>query len=830
MGIGQHQEEFLAALLLALAGGIWLARSVGLPLWLLGMVLAGSLVLALWLLRRTSRYTWLAFLVLFAALGALRFTAVWQLPADDISHWQKQTVQVAGTLREEPRVSRDAQGQWHVRYTLDVAQVQLKGTRPVKDGTQATGSAQTVGTAQSTEAQRASGGLYVYATGEQAKKQAAGVRLGDRVQAQGKIRSPHGYQDPGQIDTVMLLRSDGITAACAAGKAGVKVTPQEPAGVAGLWTTWQRWLVQVRAHYRERMYEVMPQTDAAAIFAMLFGGYAGIKPELVAAFTTTGIVHILSVSGSHISLLAAVVAWLGLQLHLPRRLTAVLVVLVIAAYSMLAGCVPPVIRSAIMGGLTFAALALERERDGRRILLLTGLVMLLVSPLLLFHISFQLSFGATAGLLYLAPVFRDWLARVHVPPVVAMGLAVTLAAQLATLPLLAWYFNQVSLSSLLANLVAVPIVEFMIVLGLCGGIVAALVPFLGQLVFIFDSLLCGLVYEITRALARLPASQVWVPVPGPCAVVLYYAILGYISAAPVTQQALAQWARARRLPLLVGVGAVCLCQLTVWLWRPAELQVHFVDVGQGDCAVVVTPHGHALLFDTGGVRDGAFDIGSRVDVPYLLHYGLRTVDAVFLTHAHEDHAAGCGAILHALPVRAVYTAGEGLQAYARSMGLGDNDPALQCFHVAHAGETLTVDGVTVEVLFAPAPPAEGAATGNEASNVYRVRYGQASFLFTGDFVQEQEARLLEAGITPQATVLKVGHHGSDTSSSSAFLQAVGARWAVICVGADNGFGHPKPAVVQRLQEQGMRIVRTDEQGAIVFHTDGQHLRVTTFTD
>ena len=318
MGIGQHQEEFLAALLLALAGGIWLARSVGLPLWLLGMVLAGSLVLALWLLRRTSRYTWLAFLVLFAALGALRFTAVWQLPADDISHWQKQTVQVAGTLREEPRVSRDAQGQWHVRYTLDVAQVQLKGTRPVKDGTQATGSAQTVGTAQSTEAQRASGGLYVYATGEQAKKQAAGVRLGDRVQAQGKIRSPHGYQDPGQIDTVMLLRSDGITAACAAGKAGVKVTPQEPGGVAGLWTTGQRWLVQVRAHYRERMYEVMPQTDAAAIFAMLFGGYAGIKPELVAAFTTTGIVHILSVSGSHISLLAAVVAWLGLQLHLPR--------------------------------------------------------------------------------------------------------------------------------------------------------------------------------------------------------------------------------------------------------------------------------------------------------------------------------------------------------------------------------------------------------------------------------------------------------------------------------------------------------------------------------
>ena len=831
--IGQRQEEFLAGGLACYAGGICLGRWTAVPLTALAAGLVLVLGAAVWLLRRQSRFTWLAFLALFVLLGAMRFTAVWQLPITDISHWQRQQVTVTGVVREEPRITQDKQGQWHVRYTIDAEAVRVpeqsraaagSGKSDAEKAQQAQSGRD--GVKQKAEEKRASGGLYVYASGAQAKKEAAAVRIGDRLAAQGKIRSPHGYQDPGQIDTVMLLRSDGITASCSAGKASVKVTAVEPQGMGGLWRRVQRWLVTVRQHYARRMAEVMPREDAAAIFAMLFGGYNGIRPELVEAFTVTGIVHILSVSGSHISLLAAVAAGLGALLHLPRKLTAVLVVLVIALYSMLAGCVPPVLRAAIMGGLTFIALAFERERDGRRLLLLTGLFMLLWSPLLLFHISFQLSFAATAGLLFLAPTYQRWLDRLHLPRAVSLGLAVTISAQLATLPFLAWYFNQLSLSSLIANLVVVPIMEFMIVLGLLGGILAAIVPFLGKLVFVFDSLLCGLVYNLTRALAQLPASQIWVPSMGIFSAFLYYVILGGMVLPTEKKAILRQQILAHKWQL----GSVCLVGVlfpfVVWLVRPAELQVHFVDVGQGDCAIVVTPHGHVFVFDTGGVRGGNFDVGARVDVPYLLHYGLRHVDAIFLTHEHEDHAAGCGAILHALPVDAVYTAGEGLAGYARSMGLGDHDPVLQKLHVAHAGEKLAIDGVTVEVLFAPSAPEEG--TGNEASNVYRVSYGQASFLFTGDLIREQEEKLLADGIEPRSTVLKVGHHGSDTSSSAEFLQAVGAQWAVICVGADNGFGHPKPAVLERLQQAGMRVRRTDEDGAIVFHTDGKRMQVTQF--
>ena len=262
MSIGQHQECFLAVLLAALGMGILLGHELAVPMGFGIALLIVALAAGIALLRRQSEYTWLAFAVLFFALGLVRFAAAWQLPASDISHWAREQVVVTGTLTEAPRIRKDPQGKWKIRYTLEAASVKNGDTQ-----------------------QRASGRLYVYAGGELAKKEAAHLRIGDEVQARGKVLSPHNYQDPGQIDTVMLLRSDGITASCSAGKAGVKVTAVEPQGMDGLWLCVQRWLVTVRQHYARRMAEVMPREDAAAIFAMLFGGYNGIRPELVEAFT-----------------------------------------------------------------------------------------------------------------------------------------------------------------------------------------------------------------------------------------------------------------------------------------------------------------------------------------------------------------------------------------------------------------------------------------------------------------------------------------------------------------------------------------------------------------
>lgn len=799
MKTGQYPILFLFAALLLLSAGIcfaWVGKGGSSLAW---GCLAALFILALLLLWRRSRFCALPVLLLFLLLGIIRLQAVLALPPTDISRFAGEEVRVSGTIVDEPRwtpaVLPDGSRIYKVRYLVSVEQAKRPGE----------------------EWQKASGKCYLYARAVVQPEQSA--RIGDAWTASGKVRLPRGYKNPGQLDTALLLRTDGITATMVAGKSGVKIEPRDG-------YVFRRFIASVRTHYRDGMERAMPREDAAAVFAMLFGGYEGLSDELVADFQATGIVHILSVSGSHISLIAAVMAWLAALFRLPRTISAGLVLGCIALYSILAGCVPPVIRSAIMGGLTFLALALGRERESRYILLLTGILMLLWNPLLFFHISFELSYLATAGLIFLAPVFRSWLRARGIPDVIAMSLAITLAAQLATLPVLAWYFGQVSLSALLANLLVVPVLELIIILGLFAGLLAFLLPFLGQIIFAMTSLMLGLAAEFVHLLAQLPGGIVYLSAMAWPTVGLYYLVLGMLLLSEKQREwlryCLAPYRRPAACLFLALVAAVSLYRAIT----PERLAVHFIDVGQGDAVLVVTPEGKALLFDTGGTREGSFDIGACVAVPYLLHHGIREVAAVFLTHAHEDHAQGCGSILKALPVGIVYTAGEGTAAYARSMGLSDANPLLQKFHPAREGDVMNVDGVRVEVIFAP--PASEGGTGNEVSNVYRVSYGRAQFLFTGDLVKEQEAKLVEMGRDIHASVLKAGHHGSATSSSPAFLEAVRPHYGVFCVGFGNAFGHPRPEILHRYEEHGITILRTDRDGAVVFETDGEEMWLRTY--
>jgi len=803
MKAGQHQLTFLIALLFSLGFGIFCSAyfdirfSAALPYFLSVLVL-GIAAAALLIYRRSPK-TWIVFIGLFFVLGMFRFTAVYEIPSTDIANYAGQDIKVEGVITARPRITTDVEGHVHLRYTAEVKSIFVKGEERVGQGS-----------------------ILIYSHAH-AREELPEVRIGDRIFAEGKVRRPHGYQNPGQIDTAFLLRSQGITATLHAGQDSIYFrVEQAPSSIQEI----MQFASEVRTHYINRMSEVMPRSDAAAIFAMLFGGYEGIRPELLEAFTTTGIIHILSVSGSHISLIAAVTAWLTMILRFPKWARAVSVISIIVAYVTLAGFVPPAVRSGIMGGIAFVGLVLGLERDAQRILILTGIFMLLVSPLLFFHISFQLSFLATAGLLFIAPVL--FCRTKHMSAFVAGSLSITISAQLATLPILAWYFNQVSLSSLLSNLVVVPIVDLIIILGLFGGIAAWIVPLLGKIVFSFDSILLGISFELTRFMAALPASKIFVPTLGLGSGCFYYALLFFVFSSKDLRERVIEHFRQRLKIIGVFAGVLLIFFVFRYVAQPNELSVHFIDVGQGDSVLLITPHGHAMMFDTGGTRDAAFDIGARVDLPYLRHYGVHELDYIFLSHAHADHAAGAHAILTQIPVKHVFIADEGISSYARSMHMSDGDPLLYKFGPSEEGQTITVDGVTIDTVYAPPYDPADSATGNEVSNVYRVCYGNASFLFTGDLVKEHETKLLALRKNIQSTVLEVPHHGSSTSSSEEFIAAVQPVYAVYSVGRDNTFGHPKQEVAERYEKHGIKTLRTDYDGAIVFRTDGKRLKVETF--
>ncbi|WP_294521963.1 ComEC/Rec2 family competence protein [uncultured Anaerovibrio sp.] len=253
-----------------------------------------------------------------------------------------------------------------------------------------------------------------------------------------------------------------------------------------------------------------------------------------------------------------------------------------------------------------------------------------------------------------------------------------------------------------------------------------------------------------------------------------------------------------------------------------------MDVGQGDAALIITPNGRAFMIDTGGTRKGSYDIGARVDVPYLLHYGVRKLDFIMLTHAHDDHAKGVGGILGKIPVGTVLIGHEGLAEYQKAFG---GSQLVVCAPLQEDTE-MTVDGVKIQILYAPINGnLAGGMTGNEFSNVIKISYGMHSFLFTGDLTAEHEQRLVQQGKDLHSTVLKVGHHGSNTSSSEAFLQMVNPSWCVISVGYGNSFGHPHKEIEKRLKQYTSQyIYRTDRDGAVVFRTDGKRMRMETAGD
>ncbi len=782
-----YEGVLLFGVAIALAFGVVFEWYFSVSVITLAAIFAAFFVTGTLLTVKKNKLAYVCICGAFFLLGAMRLASVADLPDNDVSNFSGKDCKIIGVVKDAPRIIENAYGNKRLRLTLDI-----KSAGDYRD------------------LQAATGVVCFYAPYNGGK-----IKIGDTVEAFGRVRKIRSAGNPGAYDRRVHLLADGITAEIFGGKSGIEVVEGDEYPLL-------RKAAEIRSHYRENMEKVMPKQDAAAIFAMLFGGYDGIREELTEAFTVTGIVHILSVSGSHVSLLAAVVVMLGGIFRIPKMPLALFLFAVIAFYTLLAGCVPPAFRAAVMGSLVFLGTTLERDVDSKRLLTLTGIAFLLYNPLLLFHISFQLSFTATAGIICFSKKLTKFFEAKGLKYVLASSLALTLSAQVLTIPIIAWYFHRLSISSVAANFFIVPPVELIIVIGLFSGIVAFILPFLGGVIFFFDSLILGIVYEATRILAKIPTA--YLPTMGFFMSGIYYLFCLYFMPDDNIREKLKPiFARYKKTAALF-LTIFAISGLIVNFAKPKEVLFAFIDVGQGDAMAVKTANGRALMFDTGGSRDGNFDIGGRVDVPFLLYHGITELDYIFLSHAHEDHAAGTGGILKAMPVKEVVTAAEGKDAYQKSMKINKEIMEKSHFSEPNVGDVYNIDGVKVEVLYAP----KTAKGENEMSNLYRVSYGAVSFLVTGDLVKEDETKLVENNVDLSAVVLKVGHHGSKTSSDAVFLQKVAPKYAVISVGQDNSFGHPNAEVLEKLQAIGAKIYRTDKDGAVFFYTDGKNLRMKKY--
>ena len=556
-------------------------------------------------------------------------------------------------------------------------------------------------------------------------------------------------------------------------------------------------------------------TDAPLVRALVLADMRGMSPEIRDRWAAAGMVHMLSVSGLHVGIIAAVVELLLVAARVNRRTAPIVAVALIVIYVAIIGAPAPAVRSAVMLGLRAVTRMAQRHVSPWAILAL-GAAHPIVTPDVVLDLGYQLSVIGVAALIAAGHLVKrlPLKRRPHWMREACAGLVCTVVATIASLPLVAWTMGRVSLIAPLSNLAAGPFVAAVQPV-LFLGVLLAPVPAAARFVADAAHPLLAAMDGVASVSAAVPGASITVW-PTASAAVLTAVVSVAVLCACMEKHSL-------RWSIIAGGGLA----LLAWLPEPRGgrfTELHMIDVGQGDALALRTRAGRWVLFDAGRIWESG-DAGRRTVVPYIAHRGGR-LEAFVLSHPHADHVGGAASVIEALhPARYIDGAFVAANAAYRA-SLVEARAAGTQWRRAHPGDSIVVDEVTITLLAPDSAFAAALPDPNNASAVAVIRVGEVRMLMMGDAERAEEEWLLEhwpGGLAAQ--VLKVGHHGSSTSSTAAFLDAVHPEIALVSVGAGNTYGHPSAAIMETLVARGAQVIRTDQVGTTIVETDGRMVRV-----
>ena len=768
--------------------GISLARAVPaietLP-WVIALAIATALALAL---RQQSR-RYLPVILVIVLAGAARQSLIPQ--SSEIAALNGFTGTITGKVVAEPRVQED-----RIQIRLEVDSVFVNSRTSASSGL-----------------------VLVEAYRE------ADVTYGDRVRATGALDPPG--------------MGDAFSYAAYLGRQGVFTIMRHAALEVvgeGKETSPMAALLELKQIIRHQIEAALPEPQAGLLTGILLGDERGIPPELEQAFERVGASHIIAISGFNMVIVSALVLRVFSSVAGQKSsAAAICAVAVVAIYSLFVGASPGILRAALMSSLFIIGNQLRRRTFLPTSLAFATLVLSLHDPNVLLDIGFQLSFFAVLGLgLFVEPLslrFEALLER-FLPPRVAKPthsflnepLIVSLAAQIATAPLIILYFGRLSLVSLPVNLLIVPVQSAVLVVGFVAVAVYLFIPIIGTLLFWAELVCLSWTIAVVRAFAQFDFAEIVIDLDGRLIQLYYLLLIGFAMIHAARPQI---WSRleafVRRRSVLVTAGGFSLVSLVLMgamaLSRPdGQLHLWFLDVGHSNAVLMRTPGGAQALVDGGRYPTRLLTaVGDR------LPYYDRKIDILIITHPDEWDIAALNTLLQRYKI--------GAWLYHGQVNRGDSFAQIQerlrqseAREVeVRAGHIVTLsDGTTIEVLHPPATPSIGDKLGDGVLTL-RVTYGDVSFLLTSDLSSAGQRDMLARGIWPGAAVLQVPQHGTARALDDEFLKQVQPQAVVLQTDIANRRGDPDPDTLAKLA--GLPLFRTDERGAVHMWTDGETLWV-----
>lgn len=644
--------------------------------------------------------------------------------------------------------------------------------------------------------------------------------FGEQIQIRGRLIAPRGERNPGDFDYQKFLAAQKIYGAMnVATPEKITILPSAPP------KSITYMMYRIKQKFNQAIEQLYQGKARAIIQALLLGERGEIDPELKQAFIDCGVIHALAISGLHVGYIIFIFFALFslLRFSYEARIIAVLKCLIF--YNLLIGFAPPIVRASLMAGIFLLGRLWQRPTDMLNVISAAALIILLVSPLQLFQASFQLSFMAVISIVFLyqrlkfffdrSSLFRK-LSKSNIGNFLGKLFLVTFAAQLGTLPLVAYYFHRISIISFLMNLLVIPLLGVIIALGLLSLFSSLISISLAQFYANSNTIILDSLIRVLEQSSQFKFSAIEISPFGLVSILLYYLLLLIVVNLDkkFCQKALV-------------FSASCIFLFLAWkpiVENEKWMQVIFFDVGQGDAAFVTFPDGKNLLIDAGPAYE-KFDAGQAFIIPYLKREKIRQIDTVILTHSDVDHIGGMASIFQKIQVNKIYDNG----IYQASPGCSTYNQIIDRLGISHekiyAGERLPASNEAGIFILHPNRSfvEKNDLNLNNGSIVLKINYGKISFLFAGDIEVESENLLLAYGELLRANVLKVAHHGSRTSSSGPMLQRIQPQYAVISVGKNNQFNLPDPDVMKRFQALGIETIRTDRNGAAIFRTDGVRL-------